>query len=360
MTIKCLKISDIRNLNAITLSPSSKVNLFFGDNGSGKTSLLEAIHFLAVARSFRTSRLAPVIAKGKRSCTVYGDVSVSGESIPVGVTRSLDSQQLIRINGLNDSSVSDLAHVLPIQLMNPEIFTCLQDGPSNRRKLLDWGVFHQDTRFFVAWKRMQSSLKQRNSLLKSKSFGREELAVWTQMFLSSSLIVDQLRADYIELLIPEVEALLLNLTELSGLNLMYSRGWSKNFSLEEVLERDMNKDRALGYTTSGPQRFDIKVTYQGGPADEVLSRGQQKLVVCAIKLAQGRLFEQLHKRACIYLIDDLPSELDEAHSVLFADTLKEMQSQVWVTGVHENALRCIFSDSDTKVFHVEHGNILSV
>lgn len=356
MTIQRLKVSDIRNLTSITLSPSPKVNLFFGDNGSGKTSLLEAIHLLAVARSFRTNKLLPVITKGRRACTVYGDISLTSKIIPVGVTRSLDAPQLIRINGCS-SSVADLAHLLPIQLMNPETFTCLQDGPSSRRRLFDWGAFYRDERFFLAWKKMQSSLKQRNRLLKNKKFHSGEMSAWTQAFLSAALIVDKLRSDYIASLIPEIEVLLLRLTELSGLKLRYSQGWTKNHTLQDVLERDLNKDQVLGYTTSGPQRSDIKITYQGFPAVDVLSRGQQKMVVCAIKLAQGRLFEKQHKRACIYLVDDLPSELDETHSLLLADILKEMQSQVWVTGVHKDVLKRVFKDSDTKVFHVEHGEI---
>ena len=360
MAICRLKVSNVRNLS-VSVAPSPKVNLFFGENGSGKTSLLESVCFLAIAKSFRTNKLKPVVRNGCRSCTVFGEVLATNYMVSVGVTRSLDHQPLIHLNGRSSGSVVDLAFILPVQLMHPKLFTCLEDGPQIRRRLMDWGVFHQFPIFWSAWKKMQTSLKQRNKLLKYCVNREKELKAWTQTFIDSALIVDKLRSDYMSLLVPELEALLQMMTGLAGIRLVYCRGWSKGVALEDALSRDIDKDKLSGFTYSGPQRADIKLTYNGASVVETLSRGQQKIVVCAIKLAQGKLFERLKKRACVYLIDDLLSELDEKNCALLVSVLNEMQSQVWVTGVDENALRKTFlSSEEKKVFHVKHGRLCSV
>ncbi len=358
MSIHFLKVSDIRNLRKISLSLSPRVNLFYGDNGSGKTSLLEAVHILALAKSFRTNKLKPLITKGSRACTVYGEVDCSTK---VGVKRGLDSLQSIKINGFLGRSIADLANLLPIQLMTPDTFNYLLTSASYRRKIIDWGAFHHEKKFIDVWKKMTISLKNRNSLLKNRvAINSKEMDVWTKIFIDSAQIVDKARLTYLQQLIPEIEVLLLKLTSISGLKINYYRGWSRNSSLEDVLTQNTNKDSMLGYTILGPQRGDLRITCHGLPATEVLSRGQQKMVVCAIKLAQGLLFENTKNRTCVYLVDDLISELDSTHCHLFAKVLKEMNSQVWITGVNGVALKNIFNDKNVKMFHVEHGEVSEI
>jgi len=360
MAIQHLKISNVRNITFTSLTPTTKVNLFAGDNGSGKTSLLEAVHFLAMARSFRTVKLHSLITKGQRTCTVYGELNTHGERASVGVRKSIGAKKIININGNTYNSNAELAGFLPVQLMDPELFSCLQFGPAYRRKLINWGAFYQTSSFFNAWRSMLRCLKHRNSLLKKKQVQSEELHAWTKQFISFSNIVYQLHKEYIKELVPEVQACINRLTHLSEIEISYSRGWSKKIMLSEAIERDLSKDAVLGYTTSGPHKSDMKITYKGLPASDVLSRGQQKMVVCAIKLAQGKLYEMTHQQACIYLIDDLTSELDEEHGKALVSELNKMRSQVWVTGVDKDILKRIFFESEAKMFHVKHGTANAV
>ena len=143
MSLSRISVTGIRNLQPVTLNPSPRVNILYGDNGSGKTSLLEAIHLLGMARSFRSTRLTPVISHDQSNCTVFGLVEmVNGQSSALGISRDRNGEARIRINGQSVRSATELAEALPLQLINPDSFRLLEGAPKLRRQFLDWGVFH--------------------------------------------------------------------------------------------------------------------------------------------------------------------------------------------------------------------------
>ena len=206
MTIRKLTITDVRNVRSASLEPSADVNVFYGQNGSGKTSLLEAIHILGVARSFRTPKVKPVIRAGAEKMTVFGliDPSNGKQSLPVGVSKGLlDDNTLIRVAGETLYSSSELASLLPLLVINPDTFKLLEGSPGIRRNFIDWGVFHvkHDT-FLPAWKSMQKALKQRNALLRQGRVSESELLVWNHEFVNAAEQVDILRKAHIEQLLP--------------------------------------------------------------------------------------------------------------------------------------------------------------
>ncbi|RLA36546.1 MAG: hypothetical protein DRQ64_10020 [Gammaproteobacteria bacterium] len=130
---------------------------------------------------------------------------------------------------------------------------------------------------------------------------------------------------------------------------------------KDALEACLHVDKERGYTHVGPQRADIKVTTDGRPAAEVLSRGQQKLVVCALKLAQGQLMSAMGLGECTYLVDDLRSELDVQHSKLVCKLLSSMRAQVFVTSIEQEDICSVWPTGDQlQVFHVEHGQVILV
>ena len=167
MPLKRLSVTGVRNLQPVTLQPSPRINIVYGANGSGKSSLLEAIHLLGLARSFRSTRLQPVIQHGQDACTVFAEVlQISGITNSLGITRNKQADYQIRIDGQSVRSLAELAETLPLQIINPDSFRLLEGAPKQRRQYLDWGVFHVEHQFLPAWQRLQKSLKQRNSLLR--------------------------------------------------------------------------------------------------------------------------------------------------------------------------------------------------
>jgi DNA replication and repair protein RecF len=361
MALTRLDISAVRNLDTVSLRGLASTNIVFGDNGSGKTSILESIYLLGMARTFRSGQIKSLISYDKDTCTVYGELSRADGLAPLslGVSRERGGGLQARIASAAVRSTSELAESLPLQVINAESFNLLVGSPGYRRQFLDWGVFHVEHRFYTAWQRLQRALKQRNSLLRHGKISDRELLPWDNELGEVGELVDQHRQVYFDLLKPAFASLLARLSPaLAGLELHYRRGWDKKHSLQDVLVASAESDRARGFTHAGPQRADLRVMMNGHNAADVLSRGQQKLVVCGLKLAQGQLLADTQQAACVYLVDDLPAELDASHCRLVAEVLAELRTQVFVTCVEKQEIADVWPGVPGKemaMFHVEHG-----
>jgi DNA replication and repair protein RecF len=171
------------------------------------------------------------------------------------------------------------------------------------------------------------------------------------------MAITEYRETYFGQLVPRFQEIMAQLApSLDQLDMRYRQGWDKSLSYTESLQQGISADLEQGYTHSGPQRADIRVMSGGYVAADTLSRGQQKLVVCGLKLAQGQLMSELGRARCTYLIDDLPSELDRNHSELVCKLLSSMQAQVFITCVERQDITDVWpDDANLAVFHVEHG-----
>jgi len=364
MSLTRLDCTGLRNLSPVSLRHLGRVNVIYGENGSGKTSLLEAVYLLGMARSFRSSNIKSVINHGQEACTVYGEVRRSEASprLTVGVTRARDGSLDARVGGQVAPSRAALVESLPLQVVHADSFSVLTGNPGSRRQFIDWGVFHVEQHFLNDWQRFQRAIKQRNNLLRRGKIRESELAPWDAELAAAGDAISVARTRYVAALEPAFQALMGELDgALPGIELRYRRGWTRDISLAEALVSARDVDIQQGFTHSGPQRADLRVLVEGKPVAEVLSRGQLKLVVCALKLAQGGLLKSAG-RGCVYLVDDLTAELDQAHAKSVARILEELQAQVFVTCIGRQDVESIWPDvrHDQTVFHVEHGKVSPV
>jgi len=364
MYLKQLAVRGLRNLAVSQLQFSSGANLFYGANGSGKTSLLEAIYLLGRGRSFRTRNLRSVINDVGHECTVFGLVHCAAPmaiDIPIGVSRSRGGQFRFRIAGSTIQSAALLIEQLPIQLLNSDSFSLLEGAPQDRRRLLDWGVFHVEQQYRSVWFRYQRSLKQRNSLLRHAKIDPLQLSYWDAEFLETAEQLSQLREHYLESYLPTLQAIARRYLRLPSPDLQFLRGWDNGKALQEVLSKNFERDRQSGRTNAGPHKADLRVTYKDRPVAEVLSRGQLKVLATCMQIAQGYDFSQKTSKHCVYLLDDLVAELDKANLRTTCELLSELKSQVFLTGIEradlENAWPGTESQDAISVFHVEHGTI---
>ncbi|MFT5721016.1 MAG: DNA replication and repair protein RecF [Motiliproteus sp.] len=357
MSISQLSITHLRNIASLELKLSPRINLFHGANGSGKTSVLEAVHLLSLGRSFRTSKHRHYIQHEQPDTLLFSRVLAGHQGeLPIGFQRQQDGGLKIRICGESIDSLATLAELLPIQLINADTFLLLEGSPAVRRQFIDWGGFHLEPRFLAAWKGVRRALQQRNSLLKHGRMQASLRATWDHEFIERALELDSYRQAYLDLLIPCFERLLRQLLELDDLSLHYQCGWDKKRGLDRVLEQGLERDHRLGFTQQGPQRADLKVKLRGMLAADILSRGQQKLVVSALKVAQGYLLHQLTERSCIYLIDDLPAELDRQHRQRLCRLLEQLNSQILVTSTDKDAFEgCWSTEVEVRDFTLSEG-----
>ena len=140
------------------------------------------------------------------------------------------------------------------------------------------------------------------------------------------------------------------------IDLKYYRGWEKETIYQQLLEKNFERDKMLGYTFSGPNKADLRIKVNSTPVEDVLSRGQLKLMVCALRVAQGEHLTSLTGKQCIYLIDDFASELDSERRRRLADCLKATHAQVFVSSITEHQVSDMI-ESDSRLFHVEQGQI---
>ena len=361
MPLTRLDITDFRNLAATKIEPLvAGFNLLYGLNGSGKTSLLEAIYYLSLGRSFRSGTIGRIIRNSADKMLIFAHKQTSiDQVVAVGVERPQFGSLKIRIANKDAQSIAEIANLLPVQLMNSSCYNLLDGGPVYRRKYLDWGNFYLHPHFFRVWQEYSLALKQRNAALRN-GLPRKELIIWNESLASKAILLDQMRSDFIALLFPLLKETLAELIHLPDLELSYLRGWEDGRNYEEVLESAFDKDRYLGYTQNGPHRADFKMKLSGVDAKDILSRGQQKLFVCAMILAQGALLSRCTNKTPIYLIDDLPAELDMLSRANLIALLARQEAQIFVTAVEREALQEILSRLPLKMFHVEHGNITEV
>lgn len=361
MTLKRLLIQNLRNLHSVDIQLSDRVNLIYGENGSGKTSLLEAINVLALGRSFRSHKHKPLISNGQGEFTIFGRVAADdGADVPIGINRKMDGTASFKANGNLVNSAAALAVYLPVQVINADTFSLLEGSPQIRRQFIDWLVFHVEPNFFAAWKDCQRCLKHRNSLLRRDRIDGFELSTWNQELVQLTEQIHGYRQACVEQFKITFYELLKEFVNVDGIAISYYRGWDKDKSYLDLLAETQERDIQLGYTHSGSHRADLRITLNGQNAADLLSRGQQKLLVCALKIAQGLVFSRLSNRKTLYLVDDLPAELDEKHRLLLARWLDTMETQVFVTGVEPDILASTWPDKAgraVKMFHVEQGRV---
>lgn len=356
MALFRLKATNFRNFAELDLSPSPLMNLIYGLNGSGKSSLLEAIYFLSFGRSFRTHLAARVIQHGSEAFTIYSQVKhIENSVLNIGIEKNIQGKVKLRLDQENISSLSYIAKLVPMQLINPDTFELLTTGPQMRREYIDWGLFHVEQSFFDLWIRHQRVLKQRNAAIQQQK-SANEIKSWDIEFVRTAEEISLLRNNYVTQLFPIVHEVLEKLIHLDSLSLEFYSGWDTSYSLVDLLNKNFHRDMALGYTQLGPRRADLIIKMDKTPVQDVLSRGEQKLLVCALKIAQGIYLQRHTGKNCIYLLDDLASELDHIHRHKIIALLADLKAQVFISAVDVSVFPDIHSYLG-KMFHVKHGHI---
>lgn len=332
--IEVLKLEHFRNFKHFELKFADKLTCIIGANGSGKTSILEALHFLAYGKSFRSKELNRMVHQGEKNFTLFLKGQNQEKPFQIGMQRS-SSESINRLNGDTPKNLSEFAELLPLILIHPESFQLITGGAKMRRQLLDWGVFYHYPESRMHFAMMRRTLKQRNQALKQHA-PREHVKLWETTGYKSFEVIDALRQEYVTLLAKRTFGLLQDFTDTHQLTLEYDRGWPEGETLSNMWERSFIQDTRSGYTEYGPHQADLKISSRKKPAKDMLSRGQQKTLVCTLKLAQGLMFQDLTNRKPIYLFDDLASELDAKHRKTLSEHMQAQDCQVILTSIQKD------------------------
>jgi len=344
--IQSLRIENFRNLKSVEICPHPQLNYFFGANGAGKTSLLEALVVLSRGKSFKTGRAEELSGEEDGTFRIFLECVAAGRRHKLGLERC-GAHWKARRNGQDLSVLSALTRLLPIVLMEPNSHLLISGPPENRRRFLDWGVFHVEPGFLDVWRRYSRVLKQRNAALRERH---------TRVLGSLDELAAQLgerlhgyRAAYFGQVAEAFSGHTgEDVSEFSDVVLEYRPGW-KDGSLLEALHRSRKRDLEQGSTSQGPHRADILLTRDQRSVRSLLSRGEQKSFAAALLMTQARLLAS-GGEAPLLLLDDLASEFDQHHVQSVLQNALACAGQVWITGTATRAF-----EQEHKLFHVEHG-----
>lgn len=345
---------NFRCLESVEFEPDPRYTLIWGANASGKTSVLEALAYLGRGKSFRSSQTGHLIRHGQQEFWLFGQVRNGGRLEKLGVRNSRAGLE-VRVDGENEGGVAALAAALPLQVIDPAVHHLVSGGPDERRRFLDWVVFHVEQDYLDTWRRFRRSLKQRNAALKEGS-RRGDLAAWDAEFVALGERIDAARRrvfeDVLGALQSQGEALLGAAVEFE-----YAPGWSDDLSLGDALAAARERDWQHGTTHAGPHRADLRLIFDERQARRLVSRGQQKLLASAMVLAAAQTAQESLGRPLLLLLDDPAAELDRGGLGRLMAAVDALHSQVIVTSLEPST---IDFPTDPAVFHVEQGRLTAV
>ena len=374
MHVTRLDIRDLRRFREATLAPGPGLNLLTGENGAGKTSVLEALHLMAYGRSFRGRVRDGLVQAGASALEVFVEWTETGRQRRYGSGSVADRTQTYarvrkaglrhngqdwtgRLDGAPVAHLGDLCAALAVVSFDPGSHALISGGGEPRRRFLDWGLFHVEPEFLPLWRRYSRALRQRNALLKSKAH-ESQLDAWDAELAQAGEIMARQRQSYLDALQPRYARLISLLAPALGAGeLRYSPGWRREeLPLDDALLAARGRDLLMGHTSVGPHRADWSLGFTGLPGREALSRGQAKLVALAVLLAQAEHHADVHGEWPVVALDDLASELDRSHQQRVLRHLLSCGAQVFVTGTELPAgLESL--DAPLHKFHVEHAAI---
>jgi DNA replication and repair protein RecF len=353
-----LRVDNLRNIVRLELDLAPGFNLFTGPNGAGKTSILEGAYLLSHGRSFRAAQTNALIRRGAEGFQLFARLERSAGPLQIGLTRRADGWGA-RINNADVATLSSLLKEYAQVCFEPGSHALISGGSEERRRFLDWGMFHVEPSFLACSRQYRRALSQRNALLKQDRTDAE-LDGWDEEVSMAAETLNELRLRYFQAYSAAlVQALGTYLPELGEVGSRYAQGWPAATSMRESLRQTRALDRARGFTSRGPHRADWSIQFELAPLREHLSRGQEKLCALACVMAQARIYANARGEWPVIALDDLSSELDPPHQRVVLDSCAASGAQVLISAIDvPPCLRDV--DVPTHMFHVEHGEVRSL
>lgn len=357
MRIDNLKLINYRNYEQLEISFSDTLNIIYGNNGSGKSNLIEAIYLLALTKSFRTNNEINLIRKGCKYTNIKGKI-ITNEKTTYEVEISETGKKVL-IDSDKINKMSDYVTKINIVLFNPLDTKILNDAPSTRRKMLNINISQLDKTYLLLLSSYNKVLKHRNAYLKqlfiNGNASSDYLDILTRKLIDLGLKINNIRSNYIEMINENISKIYENIFEYGDLKIKYNSPYN-NKNVEKLLENYQKlyrKEMSFGKTLMGVHHDDIEYILDGNNIREYGSVGQQKNAIISFKLAELLIIKKIKEYYPILILDDLFSELDDSKINNIVDMLnKEVQTFITTTRI-ENIQKKLIENS--AIYVVKNG-----
>jgi DNA replication and repair protein RecF len=345
-------------LHALDFTPGARVNVLSGDNGQGKSNVLEALDYLATLQSFRAASTEELIREGAPSAELLA--SIGGDGLPnehrVHLARNGIRRQ-VQLNGKRPRSRVHYAQALPVVLFHPGDLDLTTGAPEPRRAFLDRLLERLDETYASALAAYTQALASRNRLLKDETPQRRAIMAYDELLASAGAVIGQAREALVQALAPRVTLAFAEISgEGPGVALRYEPKVAPSVEeLRAALANGYDKDVARGYTGAGPHTDELVFRLQEHKARRYASQGQHRAIVLALKVAELLELERRTSRTPILLLDDVSSELDPGRNRRFFALLAQLGGQVFLTTTQPEL---ILVEEGREDFRVRAGEVL--
>ena len=356
MRLDSLTIRQVRNLSDVNIAPNPETNIIYGENASGKTAILESIYLLSKARSFRTAHIKEVIQHKQEDLTVSGLIHTRNNKIVSTGLRKSSKETEIRYNGERVKAVSEQAKNVVVQTANPDNTKLLTGSPKDRRKWIDWALFHVEHDYLEIWHSYHRALRNRNALLR-RAAKEEEFFVWESIMANTAKDLKGRWRNYLDCL-QQYYQQTADQHACAGVTFVARKDKYKTDGYLDYLQSARPSDIKAGFTQQGPHKADFEFKIEGKHINTVFSRGQIKLFVVLLSIAQAKLLKNERQTTPIFLVDDLTAELDKKTVDMLLELLYQEKMQLFITSTDPGEI--IKNNKETALFHVEQGRVKNV
>lgn len=362
MILKRISILNYKNLEQVELSFSPKLNCFFGQNGMGKTNLLDAVYFLSFCKSAGNPIDSQNICHDADFFVIQGFYEAADgtpEEIYCGMKRRQKKQ--FKRNKKEYTRLSDHIGFLPLVMVSPADSELIAGGSDERRRFMDVVISQYDKEYLDALIRYNKALVQRNTLLKSEQPVEEELfLVWEEMMAQAGEVVFRKREAFIREFIPIFQSFYSFISQdREKVGLSYD-SHARDASLLEVLKESRARDQIMGYSLRGVHKDEMNMLLGDFPIKREGSQGQNKTYLVALKLAQFDFLKRTGTTVPLLLLDDIFDKLDASRvEQIIKLVAGDSFGQIFITDTNREHLDRILHKvgSDYKMFRVEQGTV---
>ena len=359
MFTKTLKIINFKNHSEKSFDFSSEINCFVGNNGAGKTNILDALHYISMGKSFLGNSDFQNIKEDENFFSIESEIKGEEKNDIIKILLQKETKKIIKKNEKTYERMADHIGFLPSVMISPYDANLISDGGESRRKFLDTMISQTDSEYLFNLIQYQKTLQQRNALLKyfqkNRTFDIDSLEIYNEPITKFGTQIFKKRQLFVEAILPTIQHFYTIISKGNEkVTVIYESDLNED-NFENLLTKNLEKDRQLTYTSKGIHKDDLRFEMNGNLIKKFGSQGQQKSFLIALKLAQIKRIKEITNKNPILLLDDIFDKLDDNRVSQLIELVNEQNfGQIFITDTHKERTESVVKriNEESKIFEI--------